>query len=442
MQASGGVSAHGSSAYFFLSYAHTQRLDPDDGSDPDHWVHVFFHDLNHEVSTLARHPRGRVPGFADSDIPLGGIWPDRLSDSIATCAVFVPLFSPGYFDSVYCGREWTAFSDRLQSDYASTSRLKEAVIPVMWQPMTVDSIPPSARRIQLSHTSLGEEYRRRGMLQLLRQRRFRSEYRTALLAIARQVVSVAENAAPRTATPRAIEALANAFESTGDWQPADRRTLRIAVAAPISPRLPRGCDPLAYGSTPAHWRPYQPSHPMSACEIAERIGRALGFHPLVATVDQCPELELDTPPSAPTVLLVDPWATADPTLSRLLERFDEITDEKPWIRLALPWTRPDQTHPDHGVELASGLFRALEHTRRRCRPETPAAVAGLATAEDFGRELPAVISVAERRFLQHVKAFPPQIPRQTEPFRRPRLRGQVYGPRPEEEEDQPDASAR
>jgi hypothetical protein len=39
----------------------------------------------------------------------GHEWPWRLSNALATCSVFVPLYSRRYFKSEHCGKEWFAF---------------------------------------------------------------------------------------------------------------------------------------------------------------------------------------------------------------------------------------------------------------------------------------------------------------------------------------------
>lgn len=437
----------GPAVQFFLSYPRTRWLDDTEESvETDHWVNAFSRDLTAEVIAQAARSRTFLPGIVDPEA-LTAIPPhERLSVALANCRVFVPLFSPEYFDSPSCGREWTVFNDRVQADFAATDRLKDTVVPILWQPLDTDAVPPVARRYQFAIDAVGEEYRRRGIRQLLLQRPLREHYRATLFALARQIVLVAERGAPAPGPQRLLDTVPNAFETSG-WNPADRRELRITVAAPVAGRLPRGPSPDVYGDTPEQWRPYWPGQTASVAQIAERIGRALGFHPVVEAAEQCPELRRGGRPSAPTVLLVDPWATQDPVLAERLLRFDGISHEKSWVRLAIPWNRGDAGTTNHVVELDSGLLRVLDRTRRRCQVETPAAVAGLRTAADFGRELPTVISTAEKRFLQQVRAFPPDDPGSSGPSWRPRLRGPVAdtgpddGPqdRPEDEVEEPHA---
>ncbi|MBC3842855.1 hypothetical protein GXW82_29795 [Streptacidiphilus sp. 4-A2] len=48
----------------------------------------------------------------DRGMHLGEGWVGRLSDALASCRVFVPLYSPRYFRSEPCGQEWRGFASR------------------------------------------------------------------------------------------------------------------------------------------------------------------------------------------------------------------------------------------------------------------------------------------------------------------------------------------
>src|SRR5690242_4825127 len=95
--------AGGEAPYFFLSYARTPRL-PDDPGDPDKWIAKLYEDLCTNVIQFAK---GKSPnvGFMDREIFPGEQWPNRLAQALACCRVFVPLYSPRYFESEECGKE-------------------------------------------------------------------------------------------------------------------------------------------------------------------------------------------------------------------------------------------------------------------------------------------------------------------------------------------------
>ncbi|MGW1355371.1 FxsC protein, partial [Streptomyces sp. NPDC002409] len=83
--------------YFFLSYAHTPGYGG--GTDPDMWVERLFKDLCDHVLAMTDLPAGAPAGFMDREIRSGEGWSERLGEVLATCRVFVPLFSPRYFAS-------------------------------------------------------------------------------------------------------------------------------------------------------------------------------------------------------------------------------------------------------------------------------------------------------------------------------------------------------
>src|SRR5208282_3249203 len=90
--------------YFFLSYARTPKHDPNDRSDPDQWIYKLYSDLCRDILFLTS-VGPRSAGFMDRETHVGSLWPDTLAQALASCRVFVPLYSPRYFQSEACGQE-------------------------------------------------------------------------------------------------------------------------------------------------------------------------------------------------------------------------------------------------------------------------------------------------------------------------------------------------
>jgi hypothetical protein len=99
--------------YFFLSYAHSQRNGSGNPPELDIWVKKLFGDLCNQINSLTILPRGWTAGFMDRDLLPGHDWPEGLARSLASCRVFVPLYSRRYFESEHCGKEWSAFAQRM-----------------------------------------------------------------------------------------------------------------------------------------------------------------------------------------------------------------------------------------------------------------------------------------------------------------------------------------
>ncbi|MFK8908249.1 TIR-like protein FxsC, partial [Streptomyces sp. YS-3] len=120
--------------YFFLSYAHTPKNDPRD-KDPDLWVRRFFRDLSAHVMQLTALPAGVPAGFMDQHVRPGEDWQEQITEALALCRVFVPLYSPRYFLSEQCGREWFAFAGREALHQSrSEHHAPPAIVPALWLP--------------------------------------------------------------------------------------------------------------------------------------------------------------------------------------------------------------------------------------------------------------------------------------------------------------------
>lgn len=127
--------------YFFLSYAHTPKNHPKD-RDPNIWVERFYRDLCAHVLQLTSLPAGVPAGFMDQQMQPGEGWQERLSEALASCRVFVPLYSPRYFLSEQCGREWFVFSTRAVHHQArSNGSSGSGIVPALWVPVPAKQLP-------------------------------------------------------------------------------------------------------------------------------------------------------------------------------------------------------------------------------------------------------------------------------------------------------------
>jgi FxsC-like protein len=392
----GSAEAVGGDVYFFLSYAHALR-------PPDRPVLDFFRDLSEEVARVAGVRSGTPVGFADWQIPTGHHWRRELGRVLGTCFTFVSLYTPRYFKSEVCGQEWAAFRRRESMHQAYTKEDKTAIVPVIWERMEAADMAPAARRIHYQLADAGEFYRRRGMRELV-VRRGREEvglgYRTALTAFAEHIVEVARTGPLSAKGDGVLELNPNENAFAGEWRRGDYRPLRFVVVAPVTGRLPRGVNPELYGITPDLWRPYWPHDRIPIARTAAMLVESDGFQPIIEDLDSCLDLRGGAEPSAPTVLIVDPWAAQIPGLGDQLRAFDEISHEKPWVRLAIPWDRNGAHDGGQVRELEDGLRRALDQMRSHCRIGNPQAVAGLPTVAAFGERLPGVIAAAEKGYFR------------------------------------------
>jgi FxsC-like protein len=410
--------------YFFLSYAHRAGLGPDDEFRRDRLVGRFREDLAEAVRALVRgsaaaaEPVGRDTS-ADDDTP-----PGRVSRALARCGSFVALYSNEYFSSEHCGKEWRAFANRIEADRMLRRGRAQAIIPVLWQPVSDDALPACARELRAPRLELGPAYSKYGLNYLLRHLpEYRGEYEAVVLRLARRIMDVVEHEAPARAT-RSVEfvGLDDAFRRPGD--PAvPIPHMKILIAAPSAARLPRGADPALYGPRPRDWRPFLPGFDRPIADVAVGFAESRGLRGLVEDFEHSAELRPGAVPSAPTLLIIDAWAAQDPPLRRVLGEFDGRADTKSWIRPMVVWNRDNPSNRLHAADLDARLTIVLERCRGRYRSCAPRVLDGLETVDDFVGELPDVVREAERRYFAELSHDRPSIPAGAQPPGRPRFRG-------------------
>ncbi|MEU9381453.1 TIR-like protein FxsC [Streptomyces sp. NPDC048279] len=404
--------------YFFLSYAHTPAWGPG-GGDPDHWVHAFYRDLCNHIYQLTDLPAGASAGFMDREMRSGDGWPEKLSENLATCRVFVPLFSPRYFTSEMCGREWYAFNERMLHARAATGNpSRPAIVPALWTRFDAEQLPDSVRHLHIDSAEFGDRYASDGIYGLIKLNRLRDEYEEAVYRLAQRIVEVAHTSFLPPARPRAYENTPSAFRPRGDGP----RHIRLIVAAPTRGSVPDNRDLRPYGEIARDWNPYhqESSRPLAA--VAEDLVQSLDYRVTVSSFDDEPahgvETESTEPDSSrPSILLLDRWALTDGERLDKLRAFD--THSRPWISMIAPWNRADlQNQGEDGHRLVEEAERTLPLIADRGRrTDTRIAVNGVPTLKAFTDVLPKVVAHATRQYLKHAEAYPPAGPH----LPRPRL---------------------
>ncbi|MBT1090610.1 TIR-like protein FxsC [Streptomyces sp. Tu102] len=380
--------------YFFLSYARIPRTRPDD-PDPDLWVHRLFHDLCEHIRNLTAHPG--APGFMDRAMQAGQIWSDELAESLGGCRVFVPLYSPRYFISPWCGKEWGAFTERRARHREQDERgTPSAIVPALWSPVPDRRLPDCVREVQYTHPELGDRYRTFGLYGLAKLRSFRSDYQKAVLRLAMRIVDVGESVVLERGARGGLSTAHDAFGAPPAGAPPSGRRLRISIAAGCLDELPEGRSPHYYGPTPLDWNPYRPASDRPLAEVAAGIAARLDFRPDVAEFDHT-----SAPADAPEVLLLDRWVLRDPQQRARLREFDG--NDRPPTGLVVPWNDDDPDGDDTEHELAAQVDATLPRRVRQAREASRPAVRGVPDERSFQEVLPRVVHWAEGQFLRRAR---------------------------------------
>jgi FxsC-like protein len=391
---------------FFLSHARRRTVSP--------LVRRFQRELEERVRALAS-DRGRAAPSIDSELPVGGRWPEQVARGLASCRVFVALYSDEYFASEHSGREWQAFTSRLGSDH---------VVPVLWQPVRADSLPQGIPRVRGGPAEPGPTYLEYGLNYLLRHLpEHREEYNSVLRLLALRIVEIgARSPSERPERYPDYQSVPDAFASRAE-PVTSRARIRIVIAAPATPDLPPGADAEMYGPDPTDWKPYLPDFRDAIGQTARRVAESMDFRTHIETLEDGDATLPGRPPTSPALLIIDPWSLRVPSLRLLLSAFDSRSHREPWVRPVVAWNRDHPSSKNHVIELVDALATTLPRCRRRYRPDSPRVLDGLETAHEFLAQLPVVIGTAERRYLSEIGR---DLADRTEPeaaARLPRLRG-------------------
>ena len=197
---------------FMLSYAR-----PRSGTGADLGpIKKFFDDLGEEIGYIAPgFKQAEAAGF-DQEMPLGVEWQRRLAYYLAHCRVLVPLLSPPFFESEWCGKEWWVFSRRRVVTRPPLRDDEQAVVPVIWVPVPSGAMHPLAQRLQYANRYLPASYSRDGMLALSRRDGSDPDYRMTVNHIATRISEVMEHSTVELGRPVNLKTAPNAFAEPKD----------------------------------------------------------------------------------------------------------------------------------------------------------------------------------------------------------------------------------
>jgi FxsC-like protein len=357
-------------------------------------------------------PPGTNPGFMDRELRPGNEWPPALAKALATCRVFVPLYSRRYFASVHCGKEWSAFTRRIALERGRSEEWARVIVPALWVPVRDPFLPEVAR---YAAADLGDTYADLGFYGIMKLTRYRDEYEAAVYRLAQQIVEMGEGT-PLTPGPvERYERLGNAFGAAHPTGDGERRVLVTVAALDASSRAressdaPREGSDAPRGQAARRWTPYPEESSRPLAEEAADLATNLGYSPEVGELTEHKrELVSQARPTRAIVLIVDPWAATVPELKEILQEID--SSDKPWISVVVAWNPKDSRTAAEEVRLRNALEEALPHKVVEGRVTLALAIKGVPTLADFGMVVPAVLRAAERSFLRYAPTSPAYDP--------------------------------
>lgn len=354
---------------FFLSYAHSAPLNTSGrrDTDTDVWVRTCFEKLSEAVGGLLGADPAQV-GFVDYLVEPGTDWKAMLTDRLGTAEVFVPLYSPGYFNKSWPMRERAVFLERLDRAYAGRpDEARAHVLPVLWTPF------PAGERVAEVSAALPlgagiAEYSENGLRALGRLASYREHYARIIDRLAHRIVEV-------TGRHRLPASRAVAIDEVTVPEPASSET-------PFVVGVLTGRD--VNRRRPVTWKPFGGALDPPIAEYVANVAERLGLPTKV--VDRPSDLKaLD---GSPSVVLIDPWPSPDD-----VDRFAAVRGHlHRWVTPIVVTDREDPRYNEHGAD-------AVARTRARLTELGAARVYQALDVEQLAALLPAAVSEVRRHYL-------------------------------------------
>ncbi|MFE2724934.1 TIR-like protein FxsC [Kitasatospora sp. NPDC059327] len=324
--------------YFFFSYA---RRDYEAG---DAFVDQFFNDLRDELGRIEPAAGADELAYRDTEgLRLGDNWEQQLAQMLARCRTMVALYSPAYFASLYCGKEWTAFRGRVRRHEELAGEVVPALIPVLWETLPGE-LPDEVRKIQFVQQGMGDAYARSGLRDLLRTDPLGPDYRLVVRVVAERI---RDAAARRLGELPEFDlgAVRGYFPVVPAIRPAPTAGMvRLFIAAGRSSDAAAAagaggaCRGGWYGAKSWQWAPY---HPPTQPPLAVRAQQVITSAGHTTTLEEIgpglgERLDRAREDNQVSVLLVDPWMAGSEVYRPALREYD------------------DQNHPVTGVMVPAG----------------------------------------------------------------------------------------
>jgi FxsC-like protein len=397
------ASAVATAPYFFLSYAHKSRGDTQDDGEADYWVGEFFRDLCRSVERQAGLPKGASSGFMDRERRSGNDWPIGVLRALASCRVFVPLYSSRYFADEYCSKEWNYFASRRSGPSAQEA----PIVPGIWDPVETERRPQAARALQFGRRG-NDAYERLGLYGIMKVSRYRTEYVRTVSDLAGWIVAAAERHPVRENPIVDPDTLESAFDyvRTTTGRPRGRQ-LRITVVAPRRDELPaERMNSSCYGPSALDWKPYASDSARPIVDDATDLARSLGFQVEVGDLYRHEkDLLSGDPRFGPQILIVDPWALLMPYAQQLLQRLNDR--QRPWVQVVIPLSAIDEESQQEKGKLQVVLDAALHGKLAETASISEMAAHGVPSLGEFDMVLGQLIGAVAKRYLANAAAFPP-----------------------------------
>lgn len=340
---------------FFFSYAR---------SNSDAYLKQFFDDLSDSIRGQLGLRKDQDVGFFDQHLKVGAEWEEELTRELQECPVLVSVYSPAYFGSLYCGKEWEVFRRRreLHADLQRQNGIRAVrhppvIKPVIWIPLLgTQKAPKAVDGPQYFMGDPSEEHNRLGLLKMRKQHaNFMTGYDRFIDQLKNEIIEAQEIQLPPVPNLKSFTEVDSAFVSpapAAQSQPAvpattgsrkGPKSVHFVFIAGNPDQFPAGARTkefyLQLGG--AEWKPYYPEAPRPIKSLAQSAAADLDIfsdellvgHNLAAEVRQA---EQD---GSLVILFVDGWTAELQPYRSILSSFDQQNYFN--CSIFVPWNEDD-----------------------------------------------------------------------------------------------------
>lgn len=353
--------------------------------------------------------------FRDSaDVQLGEDWAATIDAALRTASFMLALCSPSYLSSEYCGKEFTAFAERLESCKragVAPESVPRAIIPIIWMQPPESGLPSPLAALEYDNDQLPPTYAQHGLRQLFRLKRYEDDALAAVTAFAAALVKAAQGPQlPVVAALKPLKQQHNLLRMTPASAACDRgaefngpNLARIVIAAGSREEIEQVRTFVsAYDSQAWSWRPYAPDsdRPIGADVqvITANSGLRCEFVPVDDNV--CARIQEAARHNEIVIVLADPWTLRLPAYAGRLSPLDQLFLVNCGVLMV--WNGADQETAQQAANLQSTL-RGVFSMKSRFPP--PGHVfSGINSNAELKQQLEKALTEARLRIIETAPA--------------------------------------
>lgn len=394
---------------FFLSYSRRDAVG-------DAFLKKFYLELAQRVGAKLGLPTDtdetEIGFFDETGIEPGDAWLDNIVRALQTSKVFICLYSRGYFNSPYCGKEFQVFLDRVNQYRDSNPQLTpppRLIIPVLWDSPDrfPKQLPEIINEIQYTHSDFGKTYPKEGLNYIMRLQQHSDDYQKFLVRLATKVANEAEaHPLPEARELISLKDVKPLFplavaqtDETKKMGDAGPNVIRfIFVAGPKSDLQNIRKSVASYGTQGGReWKPYYPLE--DAVEfLSQDVTRPerLFYEQVAVGDDLVQRISEAERTNTIVVMIVDPWSV------KLNQNALLDYDSRSFLNcgLIVPWNENDIETKSKKDQLQTDLKATFS---RNYVLNSPYIRDSVNSPADLQRKLILIINEVRRRLIQQAE---------------------------------------